>query len=149
MFLLITECIDSFCGVGANCGYGPYNQGGVKLAVFGVLIDWCPGGSGGRISVYAATIYSFTGTYQARGGSGPSVAANGAAGTIFISQGPYKNCSLLVDNGGLVSTPQYTALIMPFNYWYDIDVLTIQGNAAVALNLRLNPSMFRIAQLLV
>jgi hypothetical protein len=51
--------------------YGPYNTGG---------------GSGGRIAVYSSS-YSYSGSFTAFGGSGPSTSSNAAAGTIYLETG--------------------------------------------------------------
>jgi hypothetical protein len=89
----------------------------------------------GRIAIYSS-VYGFSGSLQAYGGTGPSTSSFGAAGTIFIQsiRGSSIYKQLIVDNGGQLTTVgQYTAFTIRGTSAYSFDMVVLSGRALLDL----------------
>ena len=113
----------------------------IEKCKFMRLYDGCVSGSGGRIAIYASSTYTFSGTIQAFGGTGPTTSSVGSAGTIYIQtlKGSSIYKKLIVSNGGqTTAVGQYTAFTVPGITSYSFDMLVLSGSALV--NLKPDPT---------
>jgi hypothetical protein len=104
----------------------------------------------GRIAIYASSSYTYSGVVTAYGGSGPSVNANGAAGTIYVETGSGSLLSrkLICDNGGMATNEMQRTILSDkapsgSNVVYSLDELNIVGKARFGLMVANSDAAFR------